>query len=129
MTTTTANQRRTTYRATWNGAIVVESDDTVVVEGNHYFPRVALRAEYVQASSAHTRCAWKGIASYYDVVVEGRVNRDAARYYPEPSSAAQMVTGRVASWHGVRVERVTDTGAAAATPHSLWGRVRRPLMG
>jgi uncharacterized protein (DUF427 family) len=91
-------------RATWNGAVLAESDDTVVVEGNHYFPRSSLNDEFFTESGTHTRCYWKGVASYYDVVVDGEVNRDAAWYYPEPSEAASAIEGRVAFWRGVKVE-------------------------
>lgn len=91
-------------RATWNGVVLAESDDTVVVEGNHYFPRSSLNEDYITESSTHTRCHWKGVASYYDVVVDGDVNRDAVWYYPTPSEAASRIEGRVAFWHGVRVE-------------------------
>ena len=91
-------------RAVWNGAVLAESDDTVVVEGNHYFPRDSLNDEYFVDSDRHTRCAWKGTASYYDVVVGGQTNRGAAWYYPNPSRAAEAIEGRVAFWRGVRVE-------------------------
>jgi len=91
-------------RATWNGAVLAESDDTVVVEGNHYFPADALRREFFRESGTQTTCAWKGVASYYDVVVGDQVNRDAAWYYPEPKPEAGQIEGRVAFWRGVRVE-------------------------
>ena len=91
-------------KATWNGAVLAESDDTVVVEGNHYFPPEALRREHFQPSATHTTCPWKGVASYYDVVVGSAVNRDAAWYYPDPKEAAREIEGRVAFWRGVRVE-------------------------
>ncbi|HJQ76617.1 MAG TPA: DUF427 domain-containing protein [Acidimicrobiia bacterium] len=91
-------------RASWNGVVLAESDDTVVVEGNHYFPRSSLDDDYITESSTHTRCHWKGVASYYDVVVDGEVNRDAVWYYPTPSEAASSIEGRVAFWHGVRIE-------------------------
>ena len=90
-------------RAIWNGAVLAESADTVVVEGNHYFPPGAVNREYLRASATHTTCPWKGVASYYDVVVGGQVNPDAAWYYPEPKEAAQHLAGRVAFWRGVRV--------------------------
>lgn len=90
-------------RAIWNDTVLAESDDTVVVEGNHYFPAGALRREYVRESSKHTVCPWKGTASYYDVVVGGAVNADAAWYYPAPKDAASAIAGRVAFWHGVQV--------------------------
>lgn len=91
-------------RAIWNGAVLAESDDTIVVEGNHYFPPQSVNREYFQDSQSHTRCFWKGEASYYDVVVEGETNRDAAWYYPEPSKAASQIKDYVAFWRGVRVE-------------------------
>jgi uncharacterized protein (DUF427 family) len=91
-------------RASWNGAVLAESDATVVVEGNHYFPAESIRREFFRDSATHTVCSWKGTASYYDVVVDGRVNHDAAWYYPSPLPAAQDVGGRVAFWKGVRVE-------------------------
>ena len=93
-----------TMRATWNGAVLAESDDTVVVEGNHYFPAEAIKREHFRESAKHTTCPWKGEASYYDVVVGGEVNRDAAWFYPRPKEAAKNIEGRVAFWRGVRVE-------------------------
>ncbi len=90
-------------KATWKGAVLAESDDTVVVEGNHYFPPDAVNKEFFRESATHTTCPWKGEASYYDVVVNGDVNRDAAWYYPEPKEAANHVRGRVAFWRGVTV--------------------------
>jgi uncharacterized protein (DUF427 family) len=91
-------------RAIWNGAVLAESDRTVVVEGNHYFPPDAVRREHLRESDTHTTCHWKGLASYYDVAVGGQVNRDAAWYYPEPKPAAANIKGYVAFWKGVRVE-------------------------
>ena len=91
-------------RAIWNGTVIAESDHCVVVEGNQYFPPDAVKREYVRASDTHTTCPWKGVASYYDVVVNGKVNRDAAWYYPEPKEAARQITDHVAFWHGVNVE-------------------------
>ena len=90
-------------RATWNGATLAESDDTVVVEGNHYFPRESLDERLFTPSDTHTVCPWKGTASYLTVVVDGRKNVDAAWYYPEPKEAARQITGRVAFWRGVVV--------------------------
>ena len=92
-------------RATWNGAVIAESDRTVEVEGNQYFPINAVRHELLRDSSTHTTCPWKGVASYYDVVVDGQVNKDAAWYYPTPKDAARQIVEHVAFWHGVRVER------------------------
>jgi uncharacterized protein (DUF427 family) len=92
-------------RATWNGAILAESDEVELVEGNVYFPPDAVRSEYLKPSDTHTVCWWKGTASYYTVVVDGKENPDAAWYYPQPSDAAKHVEGRVAFWKGVTVER------------------------
>jgi uncharacterized protein (DUF427 family) len=91
-------------RAFWNNVLLAESEATKVVEGNHYFPPDSIRRQYFQESDTHTVCSWKGTASYYDLVVEGRVNPDAAWYYPAPLPAAQGVAGYVAFWKGVRVE-------------------------
>ena len=90
-------------RATWKDTVLAESDDTVVVEGNHYFPADALRREHFRESDHHSSCPWKGIASYYDVVVGDEVNPNAAWYYPEPKDAAKQIRGRVAFWKGVEV--------------------------
>lgn len=90
-------------RAVWNGTTIAESDDTVVVEGNHYFPRDSVRDDCLRESATHTTCPWKGVASYYDLTVDGKVNRDAAWYYPTPKEAAKEVAGRVAFWKGVEV--------------------------
>jgi uncharacterized protein (DUF427 family) len=87
----------------WNGTVIADSDDTVVVEGNHYFPVDSVRADVLRASSAHTTCPWKGTASYYSIEVDGQVNHDAAWYYPEPKAAAAQIAGRVAFWRGVTV--------------------------
>ena len=91
-------------KATWKGAVLAESDDTVVVEGNHYFPAGSMSREHFRESETHTVCPWKGTASYYDVLVGGEVNADAAWYYPEPKEAAKEIKDRVAFWRGVRVE-------------------------
>jgi uncharacterized protein (DUF427 family) len=91
-------------KATWKGAVLAESDETVVVEGNHYFPADSVKREHLRESGTHTTCPWKGEASYYDVVVGGEVNADAAWYYPEPKEAARQIKDRVAFWRGVRVE-------------------------
>ena len=90
-------------RATWNGQVIAESDDTVVVEGNHYFPQDAVRAEVLAASDTTTICPWKGTASYYSLVVGGEENADAAWYYPTPKDAAAEITDRIAFWRGVQV--------------------------
>ena len=91
-------------KAVWNNAVLAESDATVVVEGNHYFPEDAVNREYFQDSDTHTTCPWKGEASYYNVVVDGKVNKDAAWYYPEPKAAAEEIRDRIAFWRGVKVE-------------------------
>lgn len=90
-------------KAMWNGAVIAESDATVVVEGNHYFPRAAVRADYLVASDTHTTCGWKGVASYHSLSVEGATNPDAAWYYPEPKDAAAEIKDRIAFWKGVDV--------------------------
>ena len=90
--------------AKWNGVVLAESARCEKVEGNWYFPPDAIRREYFRPSDTHTVCPWKGTASYYDVVVNGQVNKDAAWYYPEPKPAASNITGHVAFWRGVTVE-------------------------
>ena len=90
-------------KAVWNGATIAESDDTVVVEGNHYFPREAVDAALLRDSSTHTICPWKGTASYYSLVVDGAENPNAAWYYPEPKPAAAEIKDRIAFWKGVQV--------------------------
>ena len=91
-------------RAVWNEIVLAESDDTVVVEGNHYFPRDAIRHEHCASSQKHTWCPWKGTASYFTVKVNGDTNPDAAWYYPNPKDKAAHIRGRVAFWRGVTVE-------------------------
>jgi uncharacterized protein (DUF427 family) len=90
-------------QAVFNGTVIAESDDTVVVEGNHYFPQESLREEYFASSGTHSVCPWKGLASYYTVDVDGVASKDAAWYYPKPSFLARRVKGRVAFWRGVQV--------------------------
>lgn len=90
-------------KATWNGTVLAESDDTVVVEGNHYFPRDSIRKEHFRDSATTTVCPWKGTASYFDVVVSGDINAGAAWYYAEPKEAAAEIRDRVAFWRGVEV--------------------------
>ncbi len=90
-------------KAIWNGQILAESDQTVLLEGNHYFPHEAVRQEFLLPSDTHTTCPWKGVASYYHVKVGDQINRDAAWYYPEPSQAAQQIKGHIAFWKGVQV--------------------------
>ena len=89
--------------ASWNGTVLAESDDIVTVEGNAYFPRDAVRDELLRPSETHSVCPWKGTASYFDLEVDGQVNRDAAWYYPTPEDAAGEIAGRVAFWKGVEV--------------------------
>ena len=92
-------------RASWHGAVIAESDVFEKVEGNVYFPPGAVHRDRLTVSKTTTVCPWKGTAHYYDVVVDGQVNRDAAWYYPDPKPAAGQVAGRVAFWRGVRIER------------------------
>ncbi len=89
--------------ATWNGTVIAESDQTIVVEGNHYFPPETVHSEFFKPSDAHTVCPWKGTASYYDVVVDADVNAGAAWYYPDPKPAASDIKGYIAFWRGVKV--------------------------
>ena len=91
-------------KAVWNGAVIAQSDDTVLVEGNHYFPDTALNRDLITFSNHKSMCAWKGQASYYSVMVNGDVNVDAVWYYPSPKPEAEMVRGRVAFWKGVKIE-------------------------
>lgn len=90
-------------KAVWNGTVVAESDDTVVVEGNHYFPMSALNRDLIVESGTKTSCPWKGQASYYSLQVNGTENRDAVWYYPSPKSGAEAVKDRVAFWKGVQI--------------------------
>jgi uncharacterized protein (DUF427 family) len=91
-------------RAVWNGVTLAESDRTIVVEGNHYFPPDAVKRELLQPSATHTTCHWKGEASYYTVAVDGQANTDAAWFYPSPKPAAAEIKDYVAFWHGVKVQ-------------------------
>lgn len=91
-------------RAIWNGIVLAESDACEVVEGNQYFPADAVKKEHLRPSEKQTTCSWKGTASYYDVVVDGKVNKDAAWYYPDPKDAAKQIRNYVAFWNGVTVE-------------------------
>ncbi|MGV1822597.1 DUF427 domain-containing protein [Agrobacterium tumefaciens] len=90
-------------KATWNGAIIAESDDTVIVEGNHYFPIGSVKNEYLRSSDTKSSCPWKGQASYYTLEVDGQKNADAAWFYVEPKPAANEIKDRVAFWKGVQV--------------------------
>lgn len=89
--------------ATWNGAAIARSDDTVVVEGNHYFPADSIAPDYLEDSATRSHCPWKGEASYKTLVVDGARNADAAWYYPDPKPAAAEIKGRFAFWKGVTV--------------------------
>ncbi len=91
-------------KAIWNGVVIAESPKTVLIEGNHYFPRETVNMEYLHDSSSHTICPWKGQASYYSIEVNGQVNKDAAWYYPQPKSAAREITDHIAFWRGVKIE-------------------------
>ncbi|MDJ0634633.1 MAG: DUF427 domain-containing protein [Xenococcaceae cyanobacterium MO_188.B29] len=91
-------------KAIWNGAVLAESDSCEVVEGNQYFPPDSINKEYFQPSNTHTTCPWKGQASYYNIVVEGKENKDAAWYYPETKEKANNIKGYIAFWRGVKVE-------------------------
>ncbi|MGB5472408.1 MAG: DUF427 domain-containing protein [Gammaproteobacteria bacterium] len=91
-------------QAIWNGEVIAESTDTVVVEGNHYFPIESVKMKYMTPSDTHTTCPWKGEASYYSIEVGGEMNVDAVWYYPEPKEAASNIKGRVAFWKGVEVK-------------------------
>jgi uncharacterized protein (DUF427 family) len=90
-------------KAMWNGVVLAESQEGQVVEGNYYFPPESINLEHFRPSETHTTCSWKGVASYYDIVVDGKVNKDAAWYYPAPKEAAQNITRYVAFWKGVDV--------------------------
>jgi uncharacterized protein (DUF427 family) len=90
-------------KAIWKGTVLAASDRTIVVEGNHYFPSESVNRQYFRASETHTMCPWKGQASYYDVMVDGMVNQDAAWYYSDPSDAAKQIKDHVAFWKGVQV--------------------------
>ena len=97
-------------KATWNGVTLAESDDTKMVEGNHYFPPQSINKDYLADSSATSVCGWKGTASYYDIVVDGQTNAGAAWYYPEPKPEAAEIAGYVAFWKGVQVDGAAGPG-------------------
>jgi uncharacterized protein (DUF427 family) len=92
-------------KAIWNAKVIAESSDTVIIEGNHYFPADSIKKEFLKPSDTHTVCHWKGTASYYNVEVDGKVNQDAAWYYEDPSEAAKVIKHRVAFWKGVEVAK------------------------
>ena len=111
----------TLVQAVWNGVVVAESSDTVVVEGNHYFPRDSLLTEFFEESDHRSACPWKGQARYLTLRVEGKQNRDAAWFYPAPKPAAAQIAGRVAFWKGVKVSSVRTSGDRAASgPLARW---------
>ena len=90
-------------KAVWKDMVIAESNETIVVEGNHYFPPEAVKKEFLEDSDSHTTCHWKGLASYYNIVVEGEINKDAAWYYPDPKPAASRIKNYIAFWKGVEV--------------------------
>lgn len=90
--------------ASWNGTVIAQSDDTVMIEGNHYFPPASVHREYLRPSDTTSHCNWKGEAHYFDVVVDGMVNPDAAWCYPNPMEKAENIKGRIAFWHGVDIQ-------------------------
>ena len=92
------------YQASWNDTVLADSDDVVIVEGNVYFPNQSLSGEHLQPARGRSLCIWKGLASYYDVVVDGATNPGAAWYYPHPTPLARRIKDRVAFWQGVKVE-------------------------
>ena len=94
-------------QAVWNETVVAEAESTEIVEGNHYFPFSALRQEYFEKSDTHSVCSWKGTASYYSLIVGGKINKDAAWFYPEPKSAAGHIANKVAFWKGVDVQHTS----------------------
>ncbi len=92
-------------KAIWNSTVIAESDNTIVIENNHYFPANSIKKEYFMESDSHSTCPWKGLASYYTLNVNGQENKDAAWYYPEVSELAKAIKGRVAFWKGVQIEK------------------------
>jgi uncharacterized protein (DUF427 family) len=91
-------------KAVWKNVILAESNDTVIVEGNHYFPPAAVNRQYLRPSDTHSTCPWKGLASYYHIDMDGELNKDAAWYYPEPKDAAKNIKNYIAFWKGVEVK-------------------------
>jgi uncharacterized protein (DUF427 family) len=89
-------------QAIWQDTVLAQSESTIALEGNQYFPPESVNQQYLRPSNTHTTCSWKGVASYYDVVVDGQVNKDAAWYYPAPKDAAQQIKGYIAFWKGVK---------------------------
>ena len=119
------------FRAVWNGAVLAESGHTVKLEGSRYFPAESLHRRYFTDSPSTSACPWKGQARYYRISVDGKTDHDAAWYYPQPSPAAGTITGHVAFWHGVRVERVpgpgeeTPRGTSRPLADRILGRLHR----
>ncbi len=111
------------YRAIWNDVVLAESGHTVRVEGNHYFPPDSIKSEYFTNSSTTPQCPWKGAASYYTITANGKVNRDAAWYYPRPSTAAANIRDHVAFWNGVRVIETGATVGSRAGRPNWWRRL------
>lgn len=91
-------------KAIWNDVVIAESEKTIVIEGNHYFPPETIKTEFFKSNETHTTCPWKGVASYYNIEVNGKMNNDAAWFYPEVSAMAEAIKGYVAFWKGVQVE-------------------------
>lgn len=90
-------------KAVWNGVVLAESDETIIVEGNHYFPPQSINTKYFEKSNKNTLCPWKGFASYYTVVADGKTNTDAAWYYPNPTNAVKHIKDYIAFWRGISV--------------------------
>ncbi len=90
-------------KAIWKNKVIAESGSTIMVEGNHYFPKESVKKDYLRESNTHTVCAWKGIANYYSIEVDGQINKDAAWYYPNPNTAASNIKDYVAFWRGVEI--------------------------
>ncbi|KHL01572.1 DUF427 domain-containing protein [Sinomonas humi] len=114
---------RRTYRAVWNGTVLAESDRTVQVEGNQYFPPESVNTEFLRPSPHTSVCPWKGTASYYTVEAEGKTNRDAAWYYPDPSPAAAQIRGHIAFWKGVRVVEADGPDAVPGPAKGILARI------
>ena len=112
-------------RAIWKDAVLAESDKTITVEGNHYFPPDSVHREYLVNSDHQTTCAWKGTAHYYSVKVGDNINRNAAWYYPEPKEAAKQIAGYIAFWKGVRVKA---DGPSVSLLGRLFSRARKRVV-
>ncbi len=99
----TIEKKNKQMKAIWNNTVIAESNETIIIEFNHYFPADSVNMEYLKKSSFQTTCPWKGVASYYDIVVDGRENHEAAWYYPEPKLKAHRIKGYIAFWKGVEI--------------------------